>query len=312
MSDVKKNWGVGDIPSLAGELAVVTGATGGLGFETSLELARAGADVVLAGRNEAKGASARRRIEADVRSARVRFEKVDLASLASVEEFAIRMVAQGRPIDILVNNAAVMANPTRQTTADGFELQFGTNYLSHFALTARLLPLLLASASRHVVQVSSGAHRMGKRKIDFADLQSERGYSPWNAYCQSKLAMLMFALELERRSERNGWKLRSNAAHPGYARTDLIANGPGTDSMMSRMGKLLGGILSQSAAEGALPLLYAAAAPEAVGGGYYGPGGFQELKGPVAEAKVDRIGRDEAAAKRLWEVSEELTGVRWG
>jgi NAD(P)-dependent dehydrogenase (short-subunit alcohol dehydrogenase family) len=308
---VKENWGVADMPNLTGKLAVVTGATGGLGYETSLALAQAGAEVVLAGRNDAKGANAIRRIRAVAPGAKVRFEKVDLASLASVRAIADRLLAQGEAIDILVNNAAVMATPKRGETEDGFELQLGTNYLSHFALTARLLPLLLKSAHARVVNVSSGAHRMGKRKIDFDDLESERKYSPWDAYCQSKLAMLMFALELQRRSDANGWGLLSNGAHPGYARTDLIANGPGADSLQARLGGLLGRFLSQSAAEGALPLLYAAAAPEARPAGYYGPKNLFELKGPVVAAIIDSVAKDEEAARRLWQVSEELTGVSW-
>jgi len=204
-----------------------------------------------------------------------------------------------------------MANPKRQTTVDGFELQLGTNYLSHFALTGRLLPLILASGNPRVVQVSSGAHKMGKNKIDFDDLQSERNYSPWNTYCQSKLAMLMFALELQRHSDALGWDIRSNAAHPGYARTDLIANGPGERSLQSRMGKFLGRFLSHSAAEGALPTLYAATDPDSQPAGYYGPRDRFEMRGPVVNAVIGRAAKDEVAARRLWEVSEQLTGVSW-
>jgi NAD(P)-dependent dehydrogenase (short-subunit alcohol dehydrogenase family) len=306
-----RDWCVTEIPNQTGKLAVVTGATGGLGFETALELGRAGAEVILAGRNAAKGAEAIRRISAKVPPAKVRFELVDLASLDSVAKFADRLLAEGRAIDILINNAAIMANPKRQTTADGFELQFGTNYLSHFALTGRLLPLILKSQSPRVVQVSSGAHKMGKNKIDFDDLQSERGYSPWNTYCQSKLAMLTFALELQRRSDAHGWGIRSNAAHPGFSRTDLIANGPGANSLQSRMGKLVGRFLSQSAAEGALPTLYAATDPDAQPAGYYGPRDRFEMRGPVANAVIGKAAKDQAAARRLWEVSEQLTGVSW-
>lgn len=306
-----RNWTTVDIPNQTGKLAVVTGATGGLGFETALELARTSAEVILAGRNAAKGAEAIRRILAAVPLARVRFELVDLTSLDSVAAFVDRLLAEDRAIDILVNNAAIMANPKRQTTKDGFELQLGTNYLSHFALTGRLLPLILASANPRVVQVSSGAHRMGKNKIDFEDLQSEHNHSPWNTYCQSKLAMLMFALELQRRSDAHGWRIRSNAAHPGYARTDLIANGPGENSLQSRMGKVLGRFLSQTAAEGALPTLYAATDPDAQPAGYYGPRDRFEMRGPVVNAVIGRAAKDEAAARRLWEVSEQLTAVSW-
>ena len=308
---IKADWGVQDIPSQVGKLAVVTGATGGLGYEAALELARAGAEVVLAGRNDAKGADALRRISAAVPGARIRFEKVDLASLGSINAFADRLIAQGRGIDILVNNAAVMATPKRSITADGFELQLGTNYLGHFALTARLLPLLRRSGQARVVSVSSGAHKMGKKRIDFDDLQSERKYSPFDAYCQSKLAMLMFAFELQRRSDANGWGLLSNAAHPGYARTDLIANGPGTDSILARLAKFMGLFLSQSAADGALPILYAATDPDARPAGYYGPKNMFEMKGPVVAAVIDRAAQDLAAAKQLWNVSEKLTCATW-
>jgi NAD(P)-dependent dehydrogenase (short-subunit alcohol dehydrogenase family) len=307
----QKNWSSADIPNQQGKLALITGATGGLGFETALELARAGAEVILAGRNPAKGANALRRIQASAPAAHLRFEQVDLASLASVAALADRLLADNRAVDILVNNAAVMALPKRQTTEDGFEMQFGTNYLSHFTLTGRILPLILASSSPCVVEVSSGAHKMGKNKIDFDDLQNERPYSPWNTYCQSKLAMLMFALELQRRSVDNNWRIRSNAAHPGYARTDLIANGPGVTSLQSRLGKVLGTFLSHSAAEGALPILYAATAPEAQPAGYYGPRDRFEMRGPVAIAVIGKAALDEATAKRLWEVSETLTGVTW-
>jgi NAD(P)-dependent dehydrogenase (short-subunit alcohol dehydrogenase family) len=306
---VKKNWAIADIPSQAGKLAVVTGATGGLGYETALGLAQAGAEVILAGRNEAKGADAVRRILAVAPGAKVRFGMVDLASLASVAAFAKDLLAQDSPIDILVNNAAVMATPTRQTTKDGFELQLGTNYLSHFALTARLLPLLVHGGQTRVVQVSSLAHRQGK--IHFDDLQLERGYTPWKAYTQSKLAMLIFALELQKRSDASGWGLVSNAAHPGYARTDIIANGPGADSMQARLHRLIGPLFSHSSAAGALPTLYAATAPEARPAGYYGPAGFYEIKGSVAASFVAATAKDEVVARRLWEVSEELTGVAW-
>jgi len=306
---VKKNWGIGDIPSQTGKLAVVTGATGGLGYETALGLAQAGAEVILAGRNEAKGADAVRRILAVVPGAKVRFGMVDLASLASVATFAKDLLAQDRPIDILVNNAAVMATPMRQTTRDGFELQLGTNFLSHFALTARLLPLLVHGGQTRVVQVSSLAHRQGK--IHFDDLQLERSYTPWKAYTQSKLAMLIFALELQKRSDATGWGLTSNAAHPGYARTDIIANGPGADSIQARLHRAIGPLFSHSSAAGALPTLYAATAREARPAGYYGPGGVYEMKGPVAASFIAATAKDEIVARRLWEVSEELTGGAW-
>ncbi len=213
-----------EIPSQLGRTAVVTGATGGLGYETALALAKAGTEVILTGRDDRKGRSAIEKISREVTDARVSYQHLDLASLASVADFAQRMYA--RPsLDLLINNAGVMALPRRQTTADGFEMQFGTNHLGHFALTARLMPLLRRASGPRIVSVSSLAHRTGF--IDFADLQGARVYSPWKAYGQSKLAALMFALELQRRNDAAGWNLLSNAAHPGFARTNLFASGPG-------------------------------------------------------------------------------------
>ncbi len=219
------------------------------------------------------------------------------------------MTAEGRALDLLVNNAGVMSLPTHQRTADGFEMQFGTNHLSHFALTARLLPMLRLARRPRVVQVSSLAHRQGK--IRFDDLQTERPYKPWRAYTQSKLANLLFMFELQRRSDANGWGLMTNGAHPGYALTDLIPNGPGTSGLSWKMSKVLARFFSHSAAAGALPSLFAATSPEATACGYYGPKGFYEMKGPVAPARVEAKAKDAAVARRLWEVSEQLTGVRW-
>jgi len=299
-------WTFSDIPSQQGRLAIVTG-TGGLGYETALALARAGGDVILAGRNPDKGTASVARIKAAVPSARIVFEPLDLANLSSVEAFTGRMLAERRHLDLLVNNAGVMTPPLRETTRDGFELQFGTNYLGHFALTARLLPLLRQGHAPRVVNLSSIAHRNGR--LHFDDLQWERAYKPWPAYGQSKIAMLMFALELQRRSDAAGWGLMSNASHPGYARTELIPNGPGTEGLFMKLSLLVQPILSQSAAAGALPTLFAATAPAAVGGAYYGPDGFYELKGPPKLAHIAPQARDRAAAARLWEVSERLTGA---
>jgi NAD(P)-dependent dehydrogenase (short-subunit alcohol dehydrogenase family) len=303
-------WTANDVPPQAGRFAVVTG-TGGLGYETALVLAQHGAEVILAGRNEAKGRNAIQKIRALAPDARVRFELLDLADLGSVTAFSNRLLAQDRPLDLLVNNAGVMAPPSRRKTADGFELQFGTNYLGHFALTAQLLALLQRGRAPRVVQVSSGAHRLGGA-IHFEDLQWERSYKPWAAYAQSKLALLMFALELQRRSDAAGWGLMSNAAHPGYARTDLIANGPGAGALMTKINNLLvRPFLSQSAADGGLPVLFAATSPEAKGGGYYGPTGRFELIGATGPAVVGARAKDMSVAKRLWEISEDLTGARW-
>ena len=303
-------WTTNDIPDLSGRLAIVTGATGGLGLETAIVLAGKGAEVVLAARNPDKGAEAERLIRSRHPNAAVGFDLLDLASLASVQAFAERHLATGRPIDILIDNAGIMALPTRQTTVDGFEMQFGTNYLSHFALVGRLLPLLTAAKAR-VVQLSSVAHRSGHIRLD--DLNYQSHYSPWPVYQQSKLAMLMFALELQRRSDTHGWGLTSVAAHPGFARTDLIANGhAGKPGLFARGARLLEAVLSHSAADGALPILMAATLPDPTPGGYYGPTGFQEMKGPPGVAVIKRQARDADVARRLWAESERLTGVTYG
>jgi NAD(P)-dependent dehydrogenase (short-subunit alcohol dehydrogenase family) len=295
------------IPPLNGKTAVITGATGGLGYETALALAGAGAVVVLTGRNDAKGRNAIQRIRGQFPNAKVSYETLDLASLASVADFAKRLSTAQRSLDLLVNNAGVMAPPERQATADGFELQFGTNYLGHYALTAQLLPLLRHGNQPRVVNLSSLAHRVGA--INFADLQGARSYVPWKAYSQSKLAMLMFALELQRRSDAAGWGLMSNAAHPGYARTDLIANGPGASGLLWQLNKFFQPYVSHSAAEGALPTLFAATSPEAKNAGYYGPNWFYELKGPPVPAKIMPRAKDAVLAAQLWDVSAALTGV---
>jgi NAD(P)-dependent dehydrogenase (short-subunit alcohol dehydrogenase family) len=302
-------WTLSDIPSQTGRLAVVTGATGGLGYETALGLAAAGGEVILAGRNPAKGRDALKRILEASPAAKVRFEELDLASLASVTAFAERALVKEQPIDLLVNNAGVMSLPTLGKTVDGFEMQLGTNYLGHYALTARLLPLLRRGRQPRVVNLSSLVHRQGS--INFDDLQSERRYSPWRAYAQSKIAMLMFAFELQRRSDAGGWGLMSNAAHPGYARTDLIANGPGHMGILTKLNLLVQPLISHSAAAGALPTLLAATSPDARANGYYGPDGFYEMKGSPTKSFVAKQAKDAVVAARLWDVSEKLTGVTW-
>ena len=308
------SWGTQDIPPQAGRRVLITGATGGLGYETALALAQAGADVLLTGRNPAKGAAALAAIRASCPAAQIRYADLDLASLASVQAFAERLSGETDGLDLLVNNAGVMMPPTRHQTVDGFELQLGTNYLSHFALTGQLLPLLRNGRQTRVVNLSSGAHRI-QAAIHFDDLQWQNKYQPWPAYAQSKLAMLMFAFELERRSKACGWGLMSNAAHPGYARTGLQSAGPGlgrsSPSLLERIGKLLEPVASQSAAAGALPTLFAATSSKAQPAGYYGPQGFMEMKGEVGDAKVGEAARDTAVGVHLWEVSEQLTGVAW-
>ncbi|MEA9566617.1 oxidoreductase [Xanthomonas sp. WHRI 8932A] len=304
-------WTLADLPPQRAKVAVITGASvGGLGYETALALAGAGASVVLTARNADKGEAARQALLAVHPHATVRVETLDLAHLASVRAFAERLGARQQWVDLLINNAGVMAPPQRQTTADGMELQFGSNYLGHFALTAQLLPLLRAAAAPRVVNLSSLAHRSAR--IDFDDLQTAHPYRPWKAYGQSKLAMLIFSMELQRRSDAQGWGLRAIAAHPGLARTALIANGPAAGGRRTAIGAataLLGPYISHSAAAGALPTLYAATDPQAQGGGYYGPDGLFELKGAPGPATIARQVHDRHVATRLWETSCTLADV---
>jgi NAD(P)-dependent dehydrogenase (short-subunit alcohol dehydrogenase family) len=304
-----KTWTASQIPSLHGKTAVITG-TGGLGLECAIELARAGAHVILAGRNAGRGAAATHHIRQAIPNSKVSFEALDLASLDSIEAFAARMrlgvalsPAGGR-LDLLINNAGVMTPPKRRQTVNDFELQFGTNYLGHFALTAQLLPLLRKSSQPRVVTVSSIAARQGS--INFDDLQSKKSYKPMVAYSQSKLACLIFALELQRRSVAGHWGITSIAAHPGISRTDLLTNGAGAWSPAGLTRRLLW-FLFQPTAQGALPSLYAATSPAARGGAYYGPNRFSETRGHPAEAQVPAQALDPAQAACLWRESEHLT-----
>lgn len=298
-------WTSRDIPSQLGRSAVVTG-TGGLGFETALALARAGADVVIAGRNPGKGAKAVDAIRETVPGAQVRFGKVDLANLASIAEFATQIGREQDSIDLLVNNAGVMRMPTRRETSDGFELQLGTNYLGHFALTMHLLPLLKRGQRPRVVTLGSVAARWGA--MNFEDLQAERGYKPMQVYSQSKLACIMFAFELNRRSKGEGWGIDSLAAHPGISRTDLIPNGPGWSSLPGFARRYLW-FLYQPAWQGALPTLFAATDPAAQAGHYYGPDRLAGTRGYPIEEKPPGQALDTTVAARLWEISLQLTGL---
>ena len=303
-------WTIRDIPPQRGRTAVVTGA-GGLGFEDALELARAGADVIIASRNPEKGVASVSRIVARIPSARVRFEQVDLADLKSVEACAARLESQLPKLDILINNAGVMRPVRRMETVDGFELQLGTNHLGHFALTGRLMPLLKKAEAPRVVTLSSVAARQGA--IDFDDLQAERKtYRSMQVYAQSKLACLMFALELQRRSEAGGWGVESLGAHPGLSSTELLDNAPGAGGHVPVFFRVFRALMMQPPSQGALPTLYAATDPKAEPGGYYGPAGLAETRGHPDEARIPRRALDGAAAARLWEVSEALTGVRFG
>lgn len=305
-------WTPAVIPSQAGRLALVTGANSGLGFHTTLGLARAGAEVILAVRDVKKGLAAADAIRRETPRARLSVERLDVAELDSVRAFAERW--GGRALHLLVANAGVMAVPVRRTTPDGFELQFATNFLGHFALGALMLPYLRGAPGARVLTLSSVAHRTGR--IDFGDLQGERRYQPWRAYGQSKLAMLMWALELQRRSAREGWGLTALSAHPGYARTELMKTGPNLGKPMPALAqkvvRLAEPLVSQSASDGALPVLRAATDLTAGGGSYWGPGGFMELTGPPEPAKIAAHARDEAVARRLWDEAERLAGVRWG
>ncbi len=301
-------WTPADMPPQRDRSAVVTG-TGGIGLEDAVALAHAGAEVIIAGRDPAKGQAALERIHREVPGAQARFEELDLASLASVAAFGARLRAERGSLDLLINNAAVMAPPTRRTTSDGFELQLGTNYLGHVALTAQLLPLLRKGWAPRVVSLSSVAARSGA--IDLDDLQSERSYVPMKAYGQSKLACLMFAFELQRRSDAAGWGIASVAAHPGVSRTDLIPNSAGPRSTSAILRRLLP-FMFQPAAQGAWPTLFAATAPEVEPGRYYGPNRLGETRGHPALSKVPPAAQDATMAARLWEVSEELVGMTLG
>ncbi|MDG4663323.1 SDR family oxidoreductase [Mycobacterium sp. 236(2023)] len=302
-----------DVPDLSGRLAVVTGGSDGIGLGLAHRLAAAGAEVVLPVRNTDKGRDAVERINAAVPGARVRLRRLDLASLQSIADLAGELVADGRPIHFLVNNAGIMNPPSRQTTADGFELQWGTNHLGHFALTLQLLPLLRAGAARVTTQSSIAA---ASHAINWDDLNFESSYSAGRAYSQSKIANLMFGLELHRRSQNAGWGITSNVSHPGVTATNLLAAQPhmgrSRDTLSVRMIRATTrlGILTQTVDQGLLPALYAGTSPLAEGGKFYGPRGFRHLSGPPAEQDVYRPASDAADAARLWEVSERLTGVR--
>ena len=291
------------MPDQSGRVALVTGANSGLGLHTSIGLARKGARVLMACRDAGRAERALVQVQAAAPGATVELVSLDLASLASVEAAAAEVAGRTSALDLLVDNAGVMA-PPRTTTADGFELQLGTNHLGHFALTGRLLPLLLAASSPRVVVVSSGAHKIGK--IAFEDLQSERSYSRWGAYGQSKLANLLFARELDRRSAAT--PLLVAAAHPGYAATHL-QTGQGS-FLLEALLKVGNVVLAQSDADGAMPSLYAATMPDVRRGDYWGPA-FAELRGEPKRVGRARSAQDDTVAARLWTESERLTGVSY-
>jgi len=302
------------VPDLTGQFVIVTGASDGIGLGLAGRLAAAGADVVLPVRNPTKGAAALARIRAATPGANVSTRELDLSSLASVATFSQRLNAEGRPIDLLINNAGVMTPPTRQVTPDGLEVQFGTNYLGPFALVAHLLPLLRAGKARVTSQTSFGA---AQGAFNWDDLQWAKKYVPMRAYNQSKLALMVFGLDLDRHSKAGGWGITSNVAHPGITATNLLAAHPEMgrdgDTVAVRMIRRLsrGGVLAQTVEGGLLPALYAATSPRARGGLFYGPSGIAHLAGAPAEQKIYKSATSETDAARLWGISERLAGVRF-
>lgn len=305
--DIPGNWHADRIPDLTGRLAVVTGANSGIGRVTARELAGAGARVVLAVRDEAKGASTAADLVAENPRARLEVRQLDLADLAGVRRFAQRFAAEHDTLDLLIDNAGVMALPRRTTTADGFEGQLGTNHLGHFALTGLLLPALLAAPQARVVTVTSTFHAFGR--IDFEDLHSERRYRRYGAYAQSKLANLLFAAELDRRARSAGARLHSLAAHPGYSATNLQLAGQGSPTRAVMSG--LNALFAVSAEAGALPTLCAATLPGLPGDVLVGPRSLGGYRGTPAVSAPHRRAKDPRTAARLWEVSEAATGVTY-
>ena len=305
------NWTISAIPDQHGRRALITGANSGIGYYAALELARKGAHILLACRDRSRGEAALTRLRAEIPNASAELVLLDLASLASIRQAATQQIEQDQPLDLLINNAGVYAPPKRLETADGFEMQFGTNVLGHFALTALLFPLVdKAGSGARIVMLASIGHKQGA--LHFDDLQFIHRYNPNGAYYQSKLADLMLAFELDRRLRAAGSPILSVAAHPGVANTRLFHKGEFSSferAMRKAAGSLIDSLLN-SEPSGALPTLFAATAPEAKSGGYYGPQGFLEMRGgDVGPAKVASQALDQAAARRLWETCEQLTGL---
>ena len=301
------------VPDLSGKRAVVTGASDGIGLGLATRLAAAGAEVLLPVRNPRKGEAATTTIRQRNPNANVSLRALDLSSLDSVAALGEALREEGHPIHILINNAGVMTPPDRQTTADGFELQFGTNHLGHFALVGHLLPLLRAGRARVTSQISVAANR---NSINWDDLNWERSYHGMRAYSQSKIAFGLFGLELDRRSQANGWGITSNLSHPGIAPTSLLAARPEVgrdqDTRGVRLIRTLSarGILVGTVQTAQLPALYAATSPDAESGGFYGPRGLGHMGGPPGEQKLFSRLRSAEDAERIWQVSEELVNVR--
>ncbi|MBT3391002.1 MAG: SDR family oxidoreductase [Chloroflexi bacterium] len=295
-----KQWNTTNIPDIAGKTVLITGANSGIGYEAARALAQRGAEVMMACRSREKGEAAVQAILEETPQAKLNLMALNLADLASVREFAEKVRTEYAQLDLLINNAGVMAIPYRQT-AEGFEMQLGTNHLGHFALTGLLLDLVLKAENARIVTISSQAHKTGR--INFDDLNSEKSYSKWLAYGQSKLANLLFAYELQRKLAAAGHDTLSVAAHPGYSATNL------QDS--SGIFSALNPLIAQSAAMGALPTLFAATHPEVEGGDFIGPRSFGGWRGYPAKARSNLASYDESVAKKLWAVSEELTGVQY-
>ena len=303
-------WTSADIPTQAGKLALVTGANSGVGFHAARHLALAGAAVILAGRDPQKIEAARQKILGESPKAEVYGLTLDLANLQSVRTAAEQFLSGAGKLDLLINNAGVMAYAERRLSADGFELQWATNHLGHFALTGLLLPAVLAAPAARVVTVASIAHKRGA--IHFDDLNSEKKYTPMGAYQQTKLANLLFGFELERRLRQAGARASSIVVHPGVSTTNIVKAGMGvTGGLRVRIFSVLFPLIAQSEEQGSLPTLYGAVSPDAKGGHYYGPDGFMELKGYPVEVEAKPQAKDEAAAEKLWAISEQATGVKY-
>ena len=294
------SWTPRDIPDQSGKTIVITGANSGIGFEATKLLADKGAHVIMACRSQARAEAAREQILQAMPGAQLTLKTLDLSDLQSIRDFAAALHSEYTSLDVLLNNAGVMAPPLTRTR-EGFELQIGTNHLGHFALTGLLLDLLSAAPAGRVVTVSSIAHRMGN--LRFEDMQWQKKYSRWLAYGQSKLANLVFARDLQRRLQRDGSGVISVAVHPGYSATHLQDTMPG--------GKVFNALFAQHQSQGALPGVFAATAAQISPGGYYGPDGWMELRGQPGPARPRKLADNREVAQRLWQVSEQLTGVRY-
>ena len=304
-----KTWTTKDIPDLSGKVAIITGANSGLGFESALEIARKGATVILAVRNLGKGRAAVDRIATELEGGSLELMKLDLSDQESIKQFVDAFNQKYDRLDILLNNAGIMAVPQGKT-AQGFELQIGVNHLGHFALTGLLLEKLLSTAGSRVVNVSSMAARNGK--MNFDDLMGEKKYSPMKAYGQSKLANLLFTFELQRRLEEAGTGTIALAAHPGGSKTNLANASDFSPFFRFIMNNFMMKLV-QEADKGALPQIFASVAPEAEPGQYYSPNGFMEMRGShPKEAEIPPQALSEGDAKKLWEISEKLTGITYG